>query len=426
MLDNKNISACGIDFGTSNSTIGISTNNNTKLIHLEENSPILKSSIFFSTDDNAYYIGQNGINRYFDGYPGRLMLSLKSILGSYLAQEKIVVCKKSLSYVEIIGLVLKYIKTTAENSLHTELNKVILGRPVRYHDHDDTKDRLAQATMQEIALAQGFKEVAFQFEPIAAALDYESTITSEEIALIVDIGGGTSDFTIIKINDKRKTNDRKEDILANYGVHIGGTDFDSELSLHSVMPLLGKGSLMKSDNGSYIEVPSSIYYDLTTWHLLSFLYSHKTINNLKQVYAAATDKKLIQRALEVLQKRLGHYLLNTVEKAKISLSQQKNINVDLSIIEKNLDLNITREQFEISCFTLITQLESTINSTLNQANIKANDINSVFVTGGTTQIPSVYNCIKTLFPNAKYVTGDIFGSVGKGLAIQAQRTWGNC
>lgn len=426
MIDNKNISACGIDFGTSNSTIGVCTNNNTRLINLEGNSPILKSSIFFSTDDATHYIGQSGVDRYCDGYPGRLMLSLKSILGSYLAQEKIVVCKNSLSYVEIIGLVLKHIKTTAESSLNTELNKVILGRPVRYHDHDDARDRLAQVTMQEIALAQGFKEVAFQFEPIAAALDYESTINSEEIALIVDIGGGTSDFTIIKINSKHKTDDRKEDILANYGVHIGGTDFDRELSLHSVMPLLGKGSLMKSINGSYIEVPSSIYYDLTTWHLLSFLYSHKTINNLKQVYAAATDKKLIQRALEILEKRLGHYLLSTVEKAKIYLSQQEKINVDLSVIEKNLELNITREEFELSCVSLIAQLETTINSTLNLANIKTSDINSVFVTGGTTQIPSVYNCIKTLFPNAKYITGDIFGSVGKGLAIQAHRTWGNC
>lgn len=425
MNDNKNISACGIDFGTSNSTIGISTNSNTKLIPLEGNSPILKSSIFFSSEDGAHYIGQNGVDKYFDGYPGRLMLSLKSILGSYLVQEKIVVCKKSISYLEIIGLVLQYIKTTAESSLDTELNKVILGRPVRYHDYDDTKDRLAQATMQEIAIAQGFKEVEFQFEPIAAALDYESTINSEELALIVDIGGGTSDFTIIKINGKYKTCDRKEDILANCGVHIGGTDFDRELSLHSIMPLLGKGSLMKSTNGSYIEVPSSIYYDLTTWHLLSFLYSHKTINNLKQVYAAAKDKILIQRALDVLQKRLGHYLLSTVEKAKISLSQQTNLKVDLSVIEQNLELIITREQFELSCLRLVSQLETTIGGALNQAGIKASDINSVFVTGGTTQIPSVYNCIKTLFPNAKYVTGDIFGSVGKGLAIQAQRTWGS-
>lgn len=425
MHDNKNITACGIDFGTSNSTIGICANNNPQLIPLDGDSPILKSSIFFSTEDGAHYIGQNGVDKYFDGYPGRLMLSLKSILGSSLAQEKIVVCKKSISYVEIIGLVLQHMKTTAEISLNTELNKVILGRPVRYHDYDDAKDRLAQTTMKEIALAQGFKEVAFQFEPIAAALDYESTINSEELALIVDIGGGTSDFTIIKINGKYKTDNRKEDILANCGIHIGGTDFDRELSLKTVMPLLGKGSLMKSVNGSYIEVPSSIYYDLTTWHLLSFLYSHKTINNLKHVYAAAKDKQLIQRALDVLQKRLGHYLLSTVEEAKISLSQQRDLNVDLSAIDKNLELSITREQFERSCCTLVSQLETTINNTLNQAGEKASDISSVFVTGGTTQIPTVAKCIKSLLPNAKYVTGDIFGSVGKGLAIQAQRTWGS-
>lgn len=423
MLTNKKPSACGIDFGTSNSTIGVCTNNHTSLVQLDGTSPILKSSIFFSTEDGEHYIGQSGVDRYFDGYPGRLMLSLKSILGSPLVQEKIVVCNKSISYVEIIGLVLQHIKTTAEASLNTELVKVILGRPVRYHDHDDAKDKLAQATMKGIALAQGFKDVEFQFEPIAAALDYESTISSEEIALIVDIGGGTSDFTIIKINGKNKASDRKADILANYGVHIGGTDFDRELSLSTIMPLLGKGSLMKTVNGSHIEVPASIYYDLTTWHLLSFLYSHKTINNLKQVYAAAKDKILIQRALNVLRKQLGHYLLNSVEKAKIALSQQPNLNLDLSVIEQGLELNINREQFEFSCSNLVYALETTMRTTLNQANIQANDINTVFVTGGTTQIPSVSNCIKTLFPNAKYVTGDIFGSVGKGLAIQAARVW---
>lgn len=424
MPNNNNLSTCGIDFGTSNSTIGIYTNNDTKLIHLEESSPILKSSIFFSTEDSKYYIGQNGIDMYFDGSPGRLMLSLKSILGSPLAQEKVIICNQILSYTDIIGLVLNHIKKTAESNLDTELTKVILGRPVRYNDHDNYKDNLAQTTMKEIALAQGFKDVEFQFEPIAAALDYERTINSEEIALIVDIGGGTSDFTIIKIDGKQKVDNRKQDILSNYGTHLGGTDFDRELSLHSIMPLLGKGSLMTSMNGSDIEVPSSIYYDLTTWHLLSFLYSHKTINSLKQVHAAAKDKILIQRALNVLKNKLGHHLLNTVENAKISLSEHKKINLDLNIIEDDLNLDISRDMLEFSCFKLISQLEKTINETLKFANINTSQINSIFVTGGTTQMPSVINCLKSLFPNAKYVKGDIFGSVGKGLAIQAHRTWG--
>lgn len=415
--------SCGLDFGTSNSTLATFQDSQATLIALNGKSPILKSAIFFDSEIKQHFIGQGGIDRYLEGEKGRLMLSLKSILGSSLLNEKIAVCGKWLTYRDIIGLVIKYIKETAEMQLNTELTHVVFGRPVRYHDTDDTRDKLAHDTMELIMKEQGFKEVSFQFEPIAAALDYESTISNEQLALIIDLGGGTSDFTIIKLNNKTQAIDRKADILANGGIHIGGTNFDKELSLHAIMPLLGKGSSMLGMNGAKLEVPVSLYYDLTSWHLLNNLYDIKNINHIKDLYLVSEQKELIKRAINVLQKKLGHYLLQAAENSKIKLSTSLNDSIDISKVEQDLQVFITRDHFESYCHRLVNDLQSTIQTTLTAAAINANQIESVFLTGGTTQIPSVHRMIRNIFPNAKWVTGDIYGSVGKGLAIAAAQLW---
>lgn len=421
---------CGLDFGTSNSTLAISHHSETSLVSLEGKSPVLKSAIFFDSEIKQHFIGQYGIDRYLDGGKGRLMLSLKSILGSALLNEKIAVCGKWITYRDIIGLVIKQIKDTAEKQLNTELTQVVLGRPVRYHDTNDTRDKLAQDTMALIMKEQGFKEIHFQFEPIAAALDYESTIHNEQLALIIDLGGGTSDFTIIRLNNKNHSHaiknriNRKADILANCGIHIGGTNFDKDLSLGAIMPLLGKGSSMQGVNGSKLEMPISLYYDLTSWHLLNHLYTTQSINNIKKLYLASDQKLLIKRAITVLEKHLGHYLLQAAENSKIKLSSDSNDTIDISKVEHDLQVLVSRENFESYCHSLIHHLQNTIHTTLKTAGIKPNQIDSVFLTGGTTQIPAVNHMIKNIFTHSQLVTGDIYGSVGKGLAIEAARLWG--
>lgn len=419
------MSYCGLDFGTSNSALAISHGEKASLIALDNKSPILKSAIFFDTEEQRHFIGQYGIDRYLEGGQGRLMLSLKSILCSPLLNEKIAVCGKWITYRDIIGLIIKHIKNTAEEQLDAELNQVVLGRPVRYHDTDNAKDKLAQDTMELIVKEQGFKDVVFQFEPIAAALDYESTINKEELAFIIDLGGGTSDFTVIKLNRSANTINRKTDILANCGIHIGGTNFDKELSLHAIMPLLGKGSIVSGINGAQLQMPTSLYYDLTSWHLLNNLYTTKRINEIKDLYLASEQKLLVKRAIHVLEKKLGHYLLQAAENSKINLSSSLNDNIDVSGVENGLQIPISRDDFESYCHGLIISLQKTIKKTLSIAKISENQINSVFLTGGTTQIPLVNHMIRNIFPSAQFVTGDVYGSVGKGLAITAEQLWGS-
>ncbi|MCX7120918.1 MAG: Hsp70 family protein [Gammaproteobacteria bacterium] len=411
---------CGLDFGTSNSTIGIVKDNACQLVSLENDKPAIRSALFCDMELKKWVFGQQGINHYLEGVPGRLMMSLKSVLGSSLMKEKTVVFNETVSYTDILGHFLKNLKTKAENKLEHELTQVVLGRPVHFHDHDDSKDKLAQNTLEEIAREVGFTDISFQFEPIAAALSYETQIQKEQLALIIDMGGGTSDFTVIRLHPNAEKCDRTDDVLANCGVHIAGTDFDKKLSMHSIMPLLGLGSLMKGSS-SDIDFPSSYYHALTTWHLLTGLYDPKTISHIRELRSVAYEKELIERLIDVLQKRAGHKILNTVEITKQKLSDLLESHIDLSFIENNLSVLISQNTFNESISTELEKIINTIKETVSKAGVNFNDIDAIFYTGGSTKIPLIRNTINQLFPQAEIVQGDAFGSVGLGLTIDARR-----
>lgn len=414
---------CGLDFGTSNSTIGICRDNTCELVSLENNKPIIRSAIFCDAELKQWTFGQQGINDYLEGAPGRLMMSLKSVLGSSLMEDKTLIFDEFVPFTHVLKQFMKHIKSTAENTLGDELTEVVLGRPVHFHDHDAEKDQIAQNTLETIARELGFKEISFQFEPIAAALSYETVIQREQLALIVDMGGGTSDFTVIRLHPHDIKSDRSQDVLANCGIHIAGTDFDKRLSLHSVMPLLGMGSLLRGLS-SQLEMPVSYYYDLTTWHTLNTLYDKKIISHLLSLKAVAHEKNLVDRLIDVLRKRAGHRILHSVETAKQKLSDSDTTKLELSFIEEALFVMVTREKFNQIIDDDLQKILAEIKETIQLAGIQFSDINAIFYTGGSTRIPAIRADINSLFPNAEIVVGDVFGSVGKGLTLDAQRKYG--
>ena len=240
------MSICGLDFGTSNTTLGTMVGNVPVLAALETGHTTIPSAIFYQAD-GAVLIGRKAIESYVEGAPGRLMRSLKSVLGTALIEETTRLGRQRTSFRDVIAYYLGAIKRRAEQATGRELRHVVHGRPVHFVDNAPDADRKAEQTLHEIAREIGFDEVTFQFEPIAASLDYERQISAEEIALIADIGGGTSDFSIVRLGpDRHGKADRSADILANDGVRIGGTDFDRQLSLGVVMPLFGFGSPMQA------------------------------------------------------------------------------------------------------------------------------------------------------------------------------------
>ena len=270
---------CGLDFGTSNSTLAVAGHNAaSRLLPLEDGKPTIPSTIFFDFDADRTLFGRAAVADYISGTDGRMMRSLKSILGSSLAEEKVRIKKRILSYLGIIGAFVGELKARAEADLGHELDSVVLGRPVHYVDDDPIADKEAQRQMESTVRARGFRHIAFQFEPIAAALDYEQQVTREEIGLVVDLGGGTSDFSVVRVSPQRsKAADRANDILSTAGVHVGGTDFDRVLSLRSVMPSLGYQTPTVDGKRP---LPSSPYVDLVTWHRINQLYDPAMLRQL--------------------------------------------------------------------------------------------------------------------------------------------------
>lgn len=414
---------CGLDFGTSNSTVGVFHNQACQLVPLDHQKPVIRSAVFCDFELKKWEFGQAGVNHYLEGIPGRLMMSLKSVLGSSLMNEKTVIFNEYVPYTHVLMQFLRHLKTKAEYFQQTEISQVVMGRPVHFHDTHLEKDQLAQNTLESIARDLGFKEISFQYEPIAAALAYEATIQKEQLALIIDMGGGTSDFSVIRLNPAHPHLDRSDDVLANAGIHIAGTDFDKRVSLYSVMPLLGMGSVIKGSS-SVIEFPNSYYHDLTTWHTLTGLYDVKTIAHIQTLRTVAFEKEKIARLIHVLEKKAGHFILNAVESAKQKLSDALETHIPLSFIEDELNVLVSRELLDEVISHELSKIIKTIEKTVQEAQVQASEIDVIFYTGGSTKIPVVRNKINALFPEAKIVEGDPFGSVGLGLTIEAKKRYG--
>ncbi len=414
-------SALGIDFGTSNSTVGWWRQDAEPLLTLEDGKTTLPSVIFFNTEERRPVYGRQALGEYLDGYEGRLMRSLKSLLGSKLLKSETTVLGSALPFRELLGFFIGELKRRAEAQAGREFEQVVLGRPVFFVDDDPEADAEAAATLQAVAHKIGFKDVSFQYEPIAAAFDYERTVTREELVLIVDIGGGTSDFSLVRLApERRERNNREDDILATGGVHIGGTDFDKQLNLAGVMPLFGYGSRMKSD----ALMPTSHHLNLATWHTINAVYAQKAQLALKNMRYDIMDPTGIDRLLSLTEQRAGHWLAMQVEDSKIALTEQDSRHIDLSRVEPGLIAELDRALFEQAIEALLARIGEGVDDLLQRAGVSADAVDTLFFTGGSSGVPALRQCVAQRLPNARIADGDSFGSIGSGLAIEAMRRYG--
>jgi len=415
------MSACGLDFGTSNTTLGLARPA-PHLVPLEGEDVTIPSAIFYARDA-APIVGRAAVAAYVDGRDGRLMRSLKSVLGNPLIDETTQVGRQRVGFRSVISHFVQVMKRRAETVSGRALTSVVHGRPVHFVDGDPAGDRKAEEALRAIALEAGFAEISFQFEPIAAALDYEQQVSREEIALIADIGGGTSDFSIVRIGPQRRARaERGSDILANDGIRVGGTDFDRHLSLGTVMPLLGYRGAMKRAS---LPVPSGYYFDLATWSTINRLYEPGVMQQLHEVRREAQHPELIERLIHVVEERDGHRLAINVEGAKIALSDEPTVRILLEWIEKGLAAAIRRDELVSHTQSLADRIGARIDDCLRDAGLTADAIDAVFLTGGSTRLAHVRAAILAKAKEAKVVDGDTFGSVGMGLTIEAANRYGS-
>jgi hypothetical chaperone protein len=413
--------ALGIDFGTSNSTVGWWRPDQAPLLALEGDQVTLPSVIFFNNEERRPAYGRQGLAEYLDGYEGRLMRSLKSLLGSKLLKSETTVLGSALPFRQLLAMFIGELKRRAEANAGREFEQVVLGRPVFFVDDDAQADREASDTLLAAAQSLGFKEVSFQFEPIAAAFEYERHIEREERVLIIDIGGGTSDFSLVRLApERRQLNERVDDILATGGVHIGGTDFDKQLSLNGVMPLFGYRSRMKSN----AFMPTSHHMNLATWHTINAVYAQKSKLALESMRYDIVDPTGIDRLLQLIERREGHWLAMQIEAAKIALTGRDSHAIDLGQIEAGLSAQLERALFDAALAPLLERVRDSLESMLKDAAISPESVDTLFFTGGSSSIPALRDCVCQLLPNARVADGDSFGSIGSGLAIEARRRYG--
>lgn len=415
----------GIDFGTTNTAAAIARFGHLpELVALENSHTEIPSAIFINEKDYHFTFGRAAINKYLDVADGRLMRSLKRVLGTSLMSTVTTIGPRTEKFQEIIGAFIANIKFKLDMVAGENIESVVMGRPVHFQEGDEISDRAAERELGEIAYDAGFKNILFQYEPIAAAFAHEQNLDKEVIAAVIDIGGGTSDFSIIRLGGNliKKLN-RYDDILANSGVRIGGNDFDKQLSLEHFMPNFGMGTNYNSGT-KMLPIPNSFYFDFSEWSRINSLYEYKNINEIKTLLLNASQPERVGRLSEVMERQLGHKVIASIENTKIKLSENDIALSGMEFFKNPFEIVVSRKEFECAIAAEVAKTIKSLQECIKQSGVHINDIGLVILTGGSTEIPFVRESFQSIFPNAKISANDKLGSVGLGLGFDAMRRFG--
>ena len=404
--------ALAIDFGTSNSAAAMIDGGGVRRLAIETGADTLPTAVFFPTQ-GGLKIGAAAAEALVAGEDGRYMRALKSVLGTALFHEERPIGGRRRSLAQIVTAFLAEVKARAEAAAGQRFDRVLSGRPVHFHTADPERDAQAEADLAGCYRAAGFAEVGFRFEPEAAALACRGSARDGETGLIVDIGGGTSDFSVF-----RREGDRVE-IVGSHGIRLGGTDFDQAVSLTHAMPLLGlDGALRRTFGEGLLPVPRSIYVELATWAMIPFLYTRETARMVEDMVRQAVDPQPMRRLLEVIEHRLGHDLAFAVERGKIAAnSGRPGAAIDMAMIEPGLAAPVTPGTLAAALAPFRDALRGALYETLFHARTTPDRIGSVVLVGGSSLMALVEAEARAVCPAARIERSEVFTAVVDGLAI---------
>ena len=424
---------CAIDFGTSNSAVAIAGATGMHLVPLEpehgDRGRTMPTAVFYLAEGPELQnlprlYGRAATRAYVEGTEGRLMRSMKSALGSALMDQRTDIgAGRTVAFGDVIASFLQHLRRAAQASAGHEISRVVIGRPVFFVDHDRVRDAMAESALADAARAVGFADVRFQYEPIAAAFHYEERAEREQVVLVADIGGGTSDFSLVRVGPGRRMRaDRRDDILASHGVHVAGTDFDRQVELARILPELGYGTFGPARAGrAPLQVPSSIYFDLATWHLINTVYRPQRITEVRALRADYADPVHHGRLMTVLRHRLGHALAGLAEDAKIAVSQGGAADVDLFEVEHGLLVEVNEGQVVAAIESELGKIVAAAHETVRLAGLRDDQVDALYFTGGSTGFRPLASRLASAFPLAQAVHGDRLASVATGLGLDARR-----
>ncbi len=424
--------AIGLDFGTTNSSIAwIGTEGIPQLASFASDSGLTesyRSLLYLEMEKIAgrstikSYSGPRGMERYLStDTKGRLIQSMKSFLASrtLIATE---VFNKAFSLEELIAAILRDIRIEAERQCSAKIDTVVVGRPVRFVSSSSKEDdEYALGRLREALKLAGFGRVVFELEPMGAAYHYESTLDHDELILIGDFGGGTSDFSLLRVGPTYRNMARRgKSLLGNEGVGLAGDAFDAKIVRNLVSPALGLGTQIRSLQ-KMLPVPSWVYNKLERWHHLSLLRNKDTLRMLQSVRVQAVEPERIEALIDLVEADLGFQLHKAVQATKLQLSAFESAIFEFDQSGVEIRARVARADFESWIADELQSIEMCVDRLMVKSKVAFDSIDRIFLTGGSSFVPAVRRIFETRFGAGKIQAGNEFTSVARGLALRASR-----
>ncbi|MFT5815020.1 MAG: putative chaperone protein [Psychroserpens sp.] len=446
----------GFDYGTSNCAVGVMEDHTPKLLSLGDHGQYISSTLYAPSRDvivnwlhknltlaeqqnfqlqrqHQLQKGQNSLRELtLDGYPTELSFGQQALNnylqepdeGYYIKSPKSFLGASGLLpqqielFEDIVAAMMSNVKKLSEAALGRSVSQTVIGRPINFQGlRGNESNQQALQILTNAAKRVGFKDVEFQFEPVAAGFEYEASLTKETKVLVVDIGGGTTDCSMLLMGPKQAIlTDRTSDLLSHSGERIGGNDFDIAFALKGIMPCFGLNSLLKTGK----PMPSHSYWQAMAINNINHqteFYSAANGRFLEQLIRDAEQPELLKRLLTVQQQKLSYRVVNAAEQSKIALTEQTQLQIDLYDIDEGLSVNLDRDGFAIACKRELNAIAVLMKDAITQANCQP-DV--VFVTGGTAKSPVLNQFLQQQFQDTPIVIGDHFGSVTAGLTRWAK------
>ena len=419
--------AFGLDFGTTNSALARAHSDRTVDVATFGAASTFRSILYFDEDEHSpvnklrVVAGPEAIQNYLNAKtPGRLIQSTKSYLASRLFSQT-QIFGDTYTLPELIGILLRHLRQSAEAQFGDLGTSLVVGRPVHFSgtqsaaDDDFAINRLRMAFRNA-----GFEQVHFLAEAVAAAYKYQQQLDHDELVLIADFGGGTSDFSLVQLTAHRAGNhDVKNQVIGNDGVGIAGDTFDSKLVRNLVAPMLGLGAKYRSQFGKVLPVPYWLFEHLERWHYLSFLKTRKNMELLKQIRYQALEPAKIDALIDLVDHDLGYRLYRAIEAAKCALSETPTADFRFSEAAIHIEKVVKRNEFESWIDPEVRQIAECVNRLLSKCGLTAKNVDAIFMTGGSSFVPAVRRLFEQKFPNVPIRAGEEFTSVAQGLALHA-------
>lgn len=406
----------GIDFGTTNSALAIFDEEAGEITQ----TIIIPSLIYFFHErgnEKDYVVGEDAISAYLnDGMKGRFIKSVKQILSrSSFTETRIQ--NKCYTAPDLVALILKELKQRADEITGQDVQKAVIGRPVFFDDDDVQKDTLAQTRLNKAAELAGFTQVQFQFEPIGAAFAYERTLTHRENVLVADLGGGTTDFTYLVLDPARAgSKDRKKDMMATGGIYIGGDSLDSAFMWEKGTPYFGKHAQYEGTSGKMLTVPKSLFYNICSWEQMNFFNGPRVRKEIDDYYYFSKKDRLFKNLITLVENNLGYSVFRAIERVKIELSGAEQSVFNYHQMDIDIEEDVPLADYEQVIDKDISRIANYLDEFLSSNNIQPQNIDTIFMTGGTSQVKSIQHLFRQRFPHVNLNSGDNFRSVAKGLA----------